>query len=416
MGIIRAAQESIRGMLADQWLEVVEPGDLSEGVIFTKGVLTRKTEKSSNQKGSTDIISDGSLIHVPENVCMLLVDGGKVVAMSAEAGYFKVDNSVSPSIFTGNIFHSALDMVKDSFNRVKFGGETPYKQKVFYVNLQEIRNIKFGTVTPLMYHDAIYDLDLEIRTHGDYSIKVKDPIRFYLEAISKSQDKLTTDNFNEQYQSEFMEALQTSISNLSVNGVRISHVPSKGSELSEHMSNVLDKKWEEVRGIEIVSVGINAITYTEDSKEILKERNKGAVLSDPNVRQGYVQGAMARGFEAAGSNESGTGNTFLGMGIGMNTAGGMFGEISKANQEQIQQQNAQSANNMNQNPTAYTNNNQTTEMWKCQNCGSDNTGNFCFNCGEKKPERTTGAFCSNCGFKFEGETPKFCPNCGNQVR
>ena len=261
-----------------------------------------------------------------------------------------------------------------------------------------------------MYHDAIYDLDLEIRTHGDYSIKVKDPIRFYLEAISKSQDKLTTDNFNEQYQSEFMEALQTSISNLSVNGVRISHVPSKGSELSEHMSNVLDKKWEEVRGIEIVSVGINAITYTEDSKEILKERNKGAVLSDPNVRQGYVQGAMARGFEAAGSNESGTGNTFLGMGIGMNTAGGMFGEISKANQEQIQQQNAQSANNMNQNPTA------STEMWKCQNCGSDNTGNFCFNCGEKKPERTTGAFCSNCGFKFEGETPKFCPNCGNQVR
>lgn len=402
MGLIKAITGAIGGELADQWLEVVKPVDLNNGVLFTKGALFRNSDSRSSNKSYTDgVISNGTIIHVPENTCMLLVDGGKIVSTSAEAGYFKVDNSSSPSIFAGELGES----FKEAFNRFKFGGTSPRDQRVYYVNLQEMRDIKFGTSNPLMYHDSTYDLDLEVRTHGHYSIKVKNPILFYMEAVSKSEDKYTIEDFTGQYQSEFMEALQVSISNLSISGTRISHLPSKQTELSSHMSEVLDDKWEELRGIEIISVGINTITYTEDSKEILNQRNKGAVLSDPNIRQGYVQGSIARGFEAAGSNEAGSGNTYMGMGMGMGAAGGMFGEMTKANQEQIMNEQNQRKD-------------ETQAMagsWTCVECSTNNTGNFCSECGSKKPEQKPGGFCSNCGYKFEGDKPKFCPNCGNST-
>lgn len=404
MGLIKAITGAVGGALSDQWLEVVKPIDLNNGVIFTEGALFRNDDRrSSNTKSTDGIISNGSIIHVPENTCMLLVDGGRIIGTSAEPGYFKVDNSTAPSIFAGQLGEA----FKETFERFKFGGSTPLNQEVYYVNLQEIRDIKFGTSTPLMYHDSVYDLDLEVRTHGHYSIKVIDPILFYREAVAKNENKYTVEDFTQQYQSEFMEALQVSIANLSISGTRITHLPAKGSELSSHMDQVLDDKWKSLRGIDIISVGINAITYTEDSKAILQERNKGSVLSDPNIRQGYVQGSVARGFENAGSNEAGAGNTFIGMGMGANAAGGMFGEMTKANQEQIQQENQRiSESQSNQN-------HQMAGSWTCAECNTNNVGNYCSNCGNKKPEQKTGGFCSNCGFKFEGEKPKFCPNCGN---
>lgn len=404
MGLIKALAGAIGGSLADQWLEVVQPADLGPGVIFTKGSLMRRdSSRNSNYKGTEDIISNGTRIHVPENTSMLLVDGGKIVGMTAESGYYTVDNSTAPSIFNGQL----KDSVIETFNRFKFGGISPNKQEVFYVNLQEIRDIKFGTPNPLMYHDSNYDLDLEVKTHGSYSVKVTDPILFYKEVVAKSQHRFTVEDFNEQFRNEFIEALQVSIASLSIEGLRITELPVKGTELSNHMSNVLDASWEEKRGLEIVSVGIASIVYTEDSKEILKIRNQGSVLRDASIRQGYVQGSMARGFEAAGSNQAGAGTAFMGMGIGMNATGNMFGEMSKANQEQMEMERKLKEEAQNKvNPSGAS--------WKCSQCQTENTGNFCSNCGSKKPE-SNGGFCSNCGMKFEGQKPKFCPNCGTKT-
>ena len=139
MGIIRAAMQAMSGGLADQWLEVYEPDDMGDGTVFTKGV---KTRKGQNVKGSEDTVSNGSIIHVYDNQFMMLVDGGKIVDYTAEPGYYKVDNSSLPSLFNGEL----KGTIQESFNRIKFGGQTPTMQKVFYINLQEIKGIKFGTV------------------------------------------------------------------------------------------------------------------------------------------------------------------------------------------------------------------------------------------------------------------------------
>ena len=333
MGIIKAVAGAIGGSLADSWLEVIEPGDMSDSTVFTSGVKVRPNDKrNANKKGTENTVSNGSVIHVYPNQFMMLVDGGRIVDYTAEEGYYIVDDSALPSLFNGQFGES----LKESFKRIKFGGVTPTAQKVFYVNLQEIKGIKFGTPNPINYFDNFYNSELFLRTHGTYSIKVTDPLLFYREVIPRNKDIVDIEDINEQYLSEFLEALQTSMNQMSVDGIRISHVVSKGTELSRYLADALDEQWRSMRGFQIQSVGIASISYDDESKELINMRNKGAMLSDPTIREGYVQGSIARGLEAAGSNEAGSAATFMGMGMGMQAGGGFMGTASQANLQQMQ--------------------------------------------------------------------------------
>lgn len=413
MGIIKAIASAVGGSLADQWLEVFEPDEMSDSTVFTSGVKVRRDDRrNANVKGTENTVSNGSVIHVYPNQFMMLVDGGKVVDYTAEEGYYTVKDSSLPSMFSGGFG----DSLKETFNRIKYGGVTPTAQKVFYINLQEIKGIKFGTPNPLNYFDGFYNAELFLRTHGTYSIKITNPLQFYAEAIPRNKNRVEIDDINAQYLSEFLEALQASMNQMSVDGIRISHVASKGRELSQYMSTTLDESWNKLRGFEVQAVGIASISYDDESKELINMRNKGAMLGDPSVREGYVQGSIARGLEAAGSNEAGSAATFMGMGmgIGMQAGGGFMGTASQANLQQMQQQaqNQQAAQQSQQAPA-----NQPAQAapvtaagsWNCPACGSANTGKFCSECGGKKPE---GSFCTNCGHKFNGDKPKFCPECG----
>lgn len=421
MGIIKAAVTAMGGALADQWLEVMEPGNMGDQTVFASGV---KIRKGSNTKGTDNVVSDGSVIHVYPNQFMMVVDGGKVVDYTAEEGYYTVKNSSSPSLFNGQF----KDALKESFNRIKFGGGTPRVQKVFYVNLQEIKGIKFGTRNPVNYFDSFYNAELFLRAHGTYSIKITDPLLFYAQVIPKNAGKVEISSINEQYMNEFLEALQASINKMSAEGERISFVASKGTVLSRHMSEVLDDEWKRSRGFEVMSVGIASISYNEESQKLINMRNQGAMLSDPGVREGYVQGAIARGLEAAGSNSNGSMAGFMGMGMGMNTGGGFMGAASAANMQQMQMNaSGQGSGNMQakgQAPGA---------SWMCR-CGASNTGKFCSECGSPRPANdtwvcrcgasNTGKFCSECGSpKPDGNTwvcrcgtvntGRFCSECGN---
>lgn len=410
MGIIKAVVSSIGGSLADSWLEVIEPDNMSDTTVFTSGVKVRSGDKrSSNKKGTDNTVSNGSVIHVYPNQFMMLVDGGKIVDYTAEEGYYTVDDSSLPSLFNGQFG----DSLKETFSRIKYGGVTPTSQRVFYINLQEIKGIKFGTPNPINYFDNFYNSELFLRTHGTYSIKITDPLLFYREAIPRNKDIVEIEDINEQYLSEFLEALQTSMNQMSVDGIRISHVASKGSELSRYLADALDEQWKAMRGFQVQAVGIASISYDDESKELINMRNKGAMLSDPTVREGFVQGSVARGLEAAGSNPAGSAATFMGMGMGMQAGGGFMGTASQANMQQMQQQQAQQPQQQQSNVGAPVANQAQTggNSWLCS-CGQENSGKFCPNCGNKKPE---ASFCPNCGLKLSGAKPKFCPECGNNL-
>ena len=393
MGIIKATLSAIGGNLADSWQEVLEADNMSDTTIFTKGVKVRSGDRrNSNKRGTDDTISNGSIIHVYPNQFMLLVDGGKVVDFTAEEGYYKVDNSAAPSLFAGQLGES----IKDAFARIKFGGVPSYSQKAYFINLQEIKGIRFGTRTPVNYFDSFYNAELFLRAHGTYSIRVTDPIKLYSEVIPKNKDRVDINEINEQYLSEFLEALNSAINKMSVDGIRISHVASKSRELSQYMANELDESWKSMRGIEVQSVGIASVSYDDESKELINMRNKGAMLGDPSVREGYVQGSVARGIEAAGSNSAGAAQAFMGVGVGMNGAGGFMASASETNRRQMEAEKAASK----------------AGEWTCS-CGNVNSGKFCSECGSKKPE-SKGSFCTNCGAKLPAGA-KFCSECGEKV-
>ncbi len=409
MGIIKATLSAVGGGLADSWLEVIEADNMSDTTVFTRGVTVRKDDKrsarrSSNRRGSEDTISNGSIIHVYDNQFMLLVDGGKVVDFTAEPGYYKVDHSSMPSLFAGQLG----DSIKETFSRIKFGGVPSSSQKAYFINLQEIKGIKFGTRTPVNYFDNFYNSELFLRAFGTYSIKITDPLKFYAEALPRNSERVDINDINEQYLSEFLEALQAAINKMSADGIRISYVPSKSRELSQYMASELDDSFRSMRGFEILSVGIASVSYDDESKKLINMRNQGAMLGDAGVREGYVQGAMARGFEAAGSNAGGSTAAFMGMGVGMNAAGG-FSAFSETNRAQMEAQRVEKAA-----PTA--------DSWTCA-CGKQNTGNFCGECGAKKPDegwvcpacgkQNSGKFCGECGAKKPDEG-WFCPDCGTK--
>ena len=393
MGIIRAAIKSVTSGLADQWLETIEPANMGAQTLMTAGVQMNR--KSQNKKGTKDVITNGSVIHVYDNQFMILTDGGKVVDYTAEPGYYTVDNSTAPSLFNGE-FGSALE---ETFNRIKFGGQTSAVQKVYYLNLQEIKGIKFGTRNPINYFDNFYNAELFLRAHGTYSIRISDPLKFYTEVVPRNSSQVEVADVNEQFLNEFLEALQSSINQMSADGLRISHVASKGRELGKYMADTLDEDWKQNRGMEIASVGIGSISYDEQSTKLINMRNEGAMLSDPSVREGYVQGAIARGMEAAGSNANGSMAGFMGMGMAMQTGGNAMGAASAANMQQMEIERAQQAAAANAQPAAQ------ATGWTCS-CGTVNTGKFCSECGQPAPSANwtcscgavnTGKFCSECG-------------------
>lgn len=425
MGIIKAFFNAVGGNLADSWQEVLEAGDMSGTTVFTKGIKVRKNDRrNNNKKGTEDVISNGSIIHVYPGQFMMLVDGGKIVDFTAEEGYYKVDNTAAPSLFAGQFGKSILD----AFSRVKYGGVPSYTQKAYFINLQEIKGIKFGTRTPVNYFDNFYNSELFLRAHGTYSIKVTDPIKFYTEVIPKNADRVEIDTINEQYLSEFLEALTSSMNKMSVDGIRISHVASKSRELSKYMADELDEQWKNLRGFEVLAVGIASVSYDEESKELINMRNKGAMLGDATVREGYVQGSVARGLENAGSNASGAGQAFFGMGMGMSGSGGFMSSASETNRMQMERDAARREEEKKNASAAGT--------WKCS-CGAENTGKFCSECGAAKPApagtwkcacgtENTGKFCSECGSPRPASewkcscgatnpaSAKFCSECGKK--
>ncbi len=419
MGIIRAAINSVTGALADTWLEVIEPSPMANNDVIVPGQAVDQKGRSQNKKGGENLVSNGSIIHVYDNQFMILVDGGKIVDYTAEPGYFKVDNSALPSLFNGQF----KDSLKESFSRVKYGGISSTSQRVFFINLQEIRGIKFGTQNPIQYFDNFYESELFMRLHGTYSIKITDPFKFYMEVIPR---EVITNNQKytfempaiQQYNDEFVAELSTAFNQYSADGFRVSHIASKTREMGKYMADALDDDWNQLRGFQVLSVGMQAPSYDEESQKIINERSKMAsqvsYLKDGANQQAYMAKSVGEGISGAGNNPGGAAIGFMGMNMAQNMGAGVMGgymqnpQYSNQNQQggYVQQQQQQPQQPQQQAAPAQ-------GGWTCE-CGAVNQGKFCSECGKPKPEAPKKRFCTNCGAELS-PTTKFCPECGTKA-
>ena len=369
MGLIKAAMGAVGGTLADQWKEFFYCDALEQDVLVVKG-QKRINGRSSNTKGNDNIISNGSGIAVADGQCMIIVEQGKIVEVCAEPGQFTYDSSTEPSIFSGNLGKSIADTFRAVGKRFTYGGDTGKDQRVYYFNVKEIMDNKFGTPNPIPFRVVDsrlgLDVDVSIRCSGVYSYMIADPLLFYTKVCGNIEQAYTRDEIEKQLKTEFISALQPAFGRLSELELRPNQIVSHNTELEEAMNFALSTKWGKLRGLKVVSIALGSVSLPPEDAEMIKQLQRTAVLQNPNMAGATLAGAQADAMRTAAGNAAGVMNGFVGMGMAMN-AGGM---------------NAQNLFAMGQQQAAApTPSAAPAGGWTCT-CGAVSTGKFCPECGD----------------------------------
>ena len=425
MGLIKAAAGSVGGVLADQWKEYFYCDALGKDVLAVRG---QKRNRSGNNHGSDNVISNGSVISVANGQCMMIVEQGKIVDFCAEPGEYTYDISSEPSLFAGgDLADNVLEVFKNIGKRFTFGGEIPKDQRIYYFNTREIVGNKYGTPSPVPFRvvdpHANIDMDIAIRCYGEYSYRIVDPLLFYTNVCGNVAQAYTRANLDSQMKSELLTALQPAFGRLSSQGIRYSALPAHTLEMGEALNQVLSAKWRDTRGIEIVHFGISSAKADEEDERMIKELQRTAALKDPDMRAAHYVNATAAAMQSAAANESaGPAMAFMNMGMAQNAGGA-------SNPELFQSHAAPAAASggpwkcpgCGQTvsgkfcPECGTRRPEDAKTWTCPSCGTANKGKFCTECGAKKPAGVPQYKCDKCGWEPSdpAHLPKFCPECGD---
>lgn len=409
MGLLRAGAGAFSGTMGDQWREFFYCDSMSADVLAVKG-QKRVGKHGSNKKGEDNIISNGSVIAVNDGQCMIIVDQGKVAELCAEPGEFIYDSSTEPSIFYGGLGKNIPEVFATMGYRVGMGGGPGKDQRVYFINTKEIIGNKYGTPNPVPFRvvdEKIgLDVDIAIRCHGEYSYHIVNPILFYTNVTGNVADTYTRDQLDSQLKSEMMTALQPAFAQISAMGIRYSALPGHTTELTDAMNSELSEKWGQLRGIEIVSMGMSSVTASEEDEKMIKELQRNAVFQNPNMAAAQLVGAQSQAMQDAAKNpNAGPVMGFAGMNMAQNAGGANAATLFAMGQQgQPQGQPA---------PAAAP---QAAEGWTCEKCAhGGNTGKFCQECGAPRPAGAPLYKCDKCGYEPPNpqNPPKFCPECGD---
>ena len=405
MGLLKAGAGALGGVLADQWKEFFYCDSLDSDTLVAKGEK-RVGKRSSNTKGTDNVISNGSVISVNEGQSMIIVESGKVVEFCAEPGEFVYDSSTEPSIFCGSLGESIKKSFAEVGKRFTFGGDAAKDQRVYYFNTKEITGNKFGTPAPVPFRVTIdesmnYKLSVDLRCNGVYSYKIADPLLFYTNVSGNVEYTYDRSELDEMLKSELLDALRPAFAKVSAMKIMYSEIPAHTKEVTSALAGELSSEWREKRGIELYAVSINGVSIPDDQRKKITEWEENLMTTNPNMAASRIVGSQADAMRTAAGNPNGAAAGFFGMGMAGNAGGANAANLF-----------AMGANTENSAPKTG---------WTCS-CGAVNTGKFCSECGKPQPSggwtcecgtANTGKFCSNCGKPNPGAAPKYkCNKCG----
>ena len=436
MGLLKAGIGALGGVLADQWRDYFYCESMDADTLVVKGEK-RTGGRSSNTKGTDNVISNGSIINVNDGQCMIIVESGKVVEICADPGEFVYDTGTEPSIFYGSLGENLKQSFAQLGKRFAFGGEPAKDQRVYYFNTKEIMGNKYGTPAPIPFRimdQAIgFPLDIKIRCHGEYSYRITNPLLFYTNVCANIADSFTREELDGQLKSELLTALQPAMFKISQNNIYYGAIPAYTMQLADELNELLSSKWRDRRGVEIVEFGVSSVSATEeDEARILEYQRSTAMGRDDNMFRGHMGGATAQAMTTAAANPNGAMAGFMGMGMAGNMMGNMSGFMGNGQNQQntmvnqpaggqVATQNGWTCSCGTQNTGKFCQNcgagkpaPAQAEGWACE-CGATNLGKFCQNCGKPKPAGAPLYKCDKCGWTPEdpANPPKFCPECGD---
>jgi membrane protease subunit (stomatin/prohibitin family) len=331
MGLVQAVAGAVGGMFADQWKDfyTVPAGLPSTAALFAAVAQGTNAGRGSNTSGSSNIITNGSKIVVPEGYGLLLFQEGKITGFVAEPGGYewRSDDLNSQSIFAGDGIVSPL--IKQSWERFKFGGQPGSQQTAFFVSLKELPDNRFGTQSEIYWDDGFLNTQVGAVTRGSYTLKIIDPILFVKNFVPASYlqpgqvfDFTDLDNAAaSQLFNEVVGSLAPAFSlytNDPAKGNRITKLQQDSLGFAKSLSDAVeqDYQWESDRGLAIVKTAIVSIEYDANTRELLKTVQRADALSGArgNVN---LQASVAQGIQSAGETGGAAGLMGVGMATGM---------------------------------------------------------------------------------------------------
>lgn len=397
MGLIKATLGAVGSTMHDQWKEAIRCEDMSNDILMVK-----KTTENG-------VISNKSTIIVAPGQCAIIYDNGKVIDATAEEGIYTFDQSSTPSFFAGQ-FGAVF---KEMWQRFTYNGASAKEQAVFFFNLKEIIDNKFGTPAPIPFQDwshpipnqmtnTITPLRVEIKCFGKYTFRISNPALF-MNTLAGTADVYKKDQLVEQLRSEVMAVFQNVSNELGTEKYKVPvlEMPSQTDEIREMMDEkVFDEKIRE-RGIEIVCFAVESVTLTDESEKKIDDYE---LSSNSYMQQGRMVGAYSNAVEEAAKNANGAANGFMGLGMMNMSTGGMATGVANGPWNQNTEGSKMDL--------SRDNNEETEDNWNCE-CGNKNPGKakFCSECGKKKGSKK---ICEKCKLPNE-PTNKFCNNCGEKL-
>ena len=398
MGLIKAFTTSTSSTLGDQFKEYVTCPTMDDGVLVQRGLVHHG---EGNKNPTDNIISNGSAIAVPEGTAMMVIENGKILEFSAEAGTYTFDKGTETSVFEGGFGKGLVDAIKKMGKRTTFGGEAANDQRVYYINLLAITGNKFGSPQPRKITDDKYGM-LEVTFFGEYAIKIDDPTVLVQNVIgSNAKDTIYySDILEEQFKSKFVEKLTQAITVVMRKyKIPFGDIGMYNTDITTEMNNLLEKDLLEKYGVKISDVAIMDINLTDKSMERVSKIDDATIFSNSALQSGLMANASAEAMKNAASNSGGAMMGFMGMNMAQQSGATMMGSVQ--NNDTLPKEEREVP--------------EPGSLFKKEEVKEETPKEKTISNEEIKEEPKEGPkFCPNCGTPTSGGN--FCTACGNKLK
>ena len=329
MGFIRAALSAGLNSFNDSKFKeaVVLPDHISSDVMAIKGqLLTKDPDGGSRQSNqNTGLLTDGSVVIVPQGYVAVLVNNGTFLGDVLEAGSHEWRAGDNAWLLEKGGIKGTWENFK---NRFSFGGQVITRQEIIFIRMQPIAGNKFGTQNAVEYFSERYQQLLNIRFYGLFDIKISDPVLFYVSSISQQIDEHKPFTLQDIAQGTLRQNISPKIAiaiakYTNENGVDIYSLNANQDTFNEIAKQEVNKVWTGLYGIEATNILLEDLSYDQESLELVRKLDSELVAMKYNTIEIEERRARNEALIAAANNEgNGNGmNMFMGMNLGQTLGG-----------------------------------------------------------------------------------------------
>lgn len=269
-------------------------------------------DKELVYKFPSDDLRVGTQLVVYPGQVAFFVKGGKILDEFHEGTYtLKSEN---------------LPLLNKLIN-IPFGGNSPFKAEVWYINLLSILDSKWGTPAPIQLEDPKYEIIVPVRAFGQYGLKVSDARKF-IETLVGNMTSFSTEKVSIYFKGKIITLFTNLISDkMTKDQISILNVNSYLNEISEYMKKHISDEFEQY-GLSLENFYVMSVNVPSDDPSFIKLKEAKDMRAQLNITGKDVY-QMQRSFDVldkAAANTSG-GNNMMNMGLGLSAGMGIGSQV-----------------------------------------------------------------------------------------